>query len=234
MAFHTVQRPGLSGATIVSSCPSPPFRTGSRRRGKKGEARIEGDYLDWALRDFSGYIAADELYEGPFCVLSIVDNRCFKRILYEVLDHDPTHDDIRQFFKPFKMILERRGLRLFGITTDASPLYPKPISEVFGDVAHQICEFHVISELTKAVLRAVAKVRQVIRAQIPKVPRGRPSAGAVARRAREKDRRPLRTPLPLCPTSLDDGPDKTASTDQPWAKGAAHALRDHGRGLPSF
>jgi hypothetical protein len=183
-----VQRPGISGATIVSSCPSPPFRTGSRRRGKKGEARIEGDYLDWALRDFSGYIAADELYDGPFCVLSIVDNRCFKRTLYEVLDHDPTHDDIRQFFKRFKMILERRELRLFGITTDASPLYPKPISEVFDDVAHQICEFHVIAELTKAVLRAVAKVRRAIRAHIPKVPRGRPSAGAAARRARAKKR----------------------------------------------
>jgi hypothetical protein len=183
-----VQRPGISGATIVSSCPSPPFRTGSRRRGKKGEARIEGDYLDWALRDFSGYIAADELYDGPFCVLSIVDNRCFKRILYEVLDHDPTHDDIRPFFKRFKMILECRELRLFGITTDASPLYPKPISEVFGNVAHQICEFHVIAELTKAVLRAVAKVRKAIRAPIPKVPRGRPSAGAAARRARAKKR----------------------------------------------
>jgi hypothetical protein len=121
-------------------------------------------------------------------VLSIVDNRCFKRILYEVLDHDPTHDDIRQFFKRFKMILERRELRLFGITTDASPLYPKPIFEVFGNVAHQICEFHVIAELTKAVLRAVAKVRKAIRAPTPKVPRGRPSAHAAARRARAKKR----------------------------------------------
>ena len=36
-------------------------------------------------------IAADELYDGPFCVLSIVDNRTFKRLIYEVLDHDPTH-----------------------------------------------------------------------------------------------------------------------------------------------
>jgi hypothetical protein len=24
-------------------------------------------YLDWALGDFSGYIAIDELYDGPFC-----------------------------------------------------------------------------------------------------------------------------------------------------------------------
>jgi hypothetical protein len=27
-------------------------------------------------------------------VLSVVDNRQYKRLLYEVLDHDPNHDDI--------------------------------------------------------------------------------------------------------------------------------------------
>jgi hypothetical protein len=44
--------------------------------------------------------------------------------------------------------------------TDGFALYPEPISGVFGDVPHQLCEFHVIKELTKAVLRAVAKVRK--------------------------------------------------------------------------
>jgi hypothetical protein len=27
-------------------------------------------------------VAADELYDGPFCILSAVDNRRYKRILY--------------------------------------------------------------------------------------------------------------------------------------------------------
>src|SRR5713101_4194795 len=58
--------------------------------GKKAQARMEGDFLDWAVADFSGYVAADEWYDGPFCILSVVDNRCYKRLLYEVLDHDPT------------------------------------------------------------------------------------------------------------------------------------------------
>jgi len=56
---------------------------------------MEGDCLDWALADFSGYVAADELYDGPFCMLSAVDNRCDKRLLYDVVDPDPTHEDIR-------------------------------------------------------------------------------------------------------------------------------------------
>ena len=57
---------------------------------------MAGAYLNWALADFSGYLAADELYDGPFCVLSMVDNRRFKRLVYEVLDHDPTHTDIQR------------------------------------------------------------------------------------------------------------------------------------------
>jgi hypothetical protein len=131
--------------------------------------------LEKALCEFSGYIAADELYDGPFCVLVIVDNRTYKRLIYEVLDHDPTHDDIRCFFGRFKGLLDARGLKLHGITTDASALYPAPLKDVFGDVAHQICEFHVIAELTKCVLKAVAQVRRELKATMPKLGRGRPS-----------------------------------------------------------
>lgn len=127
------------------------------------------------MADFSGYIAADELYDGPFCILSIVDNHTFKRILYEVLDHDPNHDDMRAFFQRFREVLKARALSLAGITTDGSPLYPVPITDVFGEVPHQVCEFHVIAELTKAVLNAVAKVRKVLAATMPKLGRGRPS-----------------------------------------------------------
>ena len=44
---------------------------------------MDSEFLDWALADFSGYVAADELYDGPFCILSAVANRRYKRILYE-------------------------------------------------------------------------------------------------------------------------------------------------------
>jgi hypothetical protein len=139
------------------------------------------------LADFSGYIAADELYDGPFCVLSIVDNHTFRRLAYEVLDHDPNHEDIRRFFRRFKNILEARGLTLKGITTDASPLYPTPLAEIFGNVPHQICEFHTIAELTKAILRASAKIRKTLAAGLPKLGRGRPGK-ATRRMARRCER----------------------------------------------
>lgn len=145
-------------------------------------------YLDWALGDFSGYIAIDELYDGPFCVLSIVDNRTFKRLLYQVLDHDPDHEDITKFLQRFRMALRLRGLKLRGVTSDGSPLYPEPLQAVFGNVPHQICEFHIIKELTKAILRAVAKVRKKLAAGKPAAKRGRPATPQAKRAVRKRAR----------------------------------------------
>ena len=135
-----------------------------------------GAFLEWALEAFSGYAAVDELYEGPYCVLSAVDNRQFKRVLYEVLDHDPTHDDIEAFLGRLKTALDDRELELKGITTDGSPLYPEPIRKVFGDVRHQLCTFHVIKDLTKGILKAIAKERKRLGQSKPKLQRGRPSS----------------------------------------------------------
>jgi Transposase len=166
----------------------PRSRTGSRTGGEKAQRRIATDYLDWALSDFSGFIAADELYDGPFCILSIVDNRTFKRLAYQVLDHDPTHADIKTFFGRFQMALLARGLFLKGITTDGSSLYPEPIATVFGDVPHQLCTFHVLKEVTQAVLSAVAKLRKGLVSEAPKLGRGRPGSTAAKRAARRKKR----------------------------------------------
>jgi hypothetical protein len=168
--------------------PTPRSKTGSRPGGKKANRRIDTDYLDWALSDFSGYIAADELYDGPFCILSIVDNRTFKRLIYQVLDHDPTHKDIVAFFERFQTALKTHGLALAGITTDGSSLYPGPIATVFGQVPHQVCTFHVLKEVTKAVLGAVAKLRKDMAAGMPKLGRGRPASRAAKREARRKKR----------------------------------------------
>jgi hypothetical protein len=181
-ACPTASLPGISGAITEFSSPSPRFRTGSKRRGKKITAWVEADYLDWALSDFSGYVAADELYDGPFCVLSVVDSRRQRRLLYEVLDRDPEHEDIRCFLERLRKAVTAHGGVMRGITTDASPLYPQPIAQVFGQLPHQICEFHILKELTKAVLRAVASLRKRLAAQAPKLPRGRPKNTPEAKR----------------------------------------------------
>gem|GEM_PF-4690668 len=103
----------------------PRFKTGSRPGGNgpsnghlRALGRAEDGYLVWALQKFSGYIAADEVYEGgrsrghgPFCVLSVVDNHSFNRLFYEVLDHSPSQADVIAF--PKAMAAQRAGPSAF-------------------------------------------------------------------------------------------------------------------------
>jgi hypothetical protein len=128
------------------------------------------------------------LYDGPFCVLSAVDARRQRRLLYEVLDHDPTLAAIVWFLARLNDQIRARGHAVLGITTDASPLYPRPIALVLGDVPHQVCEFHILKELTKAVLRVLARLRKRLAAQAPTLPRGRPKDTPEGRRLHREAR----------------------------------------------
>ena len=149
---------------------------------------MDTDFLDWAFADFSGYGAVDELYDGPCCMLSAVDNRCDKRILYEVLDHDPNHDDIRAFLRRLQTALTARDLTLLGITTDGSALSPEPLAELFSGVPHQMCEFHIVADVVKAVRRAVASERKSLAAKPSTLPQGRRATKAAKAAVRKKKR----------------------------------------------
>jgi hypothetical protein len=91
-----------------------------------------------------------------------------------VLDHDPTRADVLVFLARLNDQIRARGHAVVGITTDASPLYPRPIALVLAGVAHQVCEFHIKKELTKAVLRVLAQLRKRLAEQKPTLARGRP------------------------------------------------------------
>src|SRR2546429_1456840 len=73
MACPTAQRVGTCGATTASLSPLRRSRSGSRLGEKKAQARMDTDFLDWAWADFSGSVAADEVYDGPCCMLSAVE-----------------------------------------------------------------------------------------------------------------------------------------------------------------
>jgi hypothetical protein len=182
---------GICGGTTASLSPGLRSRIGSRRLEKKSLAGIDTEYLDRVLETFSGYLAIDELYDGPFCVISVVDNRMYQRLAYRVLEKSPTKRDVRRFLREFAARLASRGCRVRGITTDGSSLYPQALAKVFPSVPHQVCEFHVLKEITRAILHTLARVRKQWQAEIPKQPRGRPSrSGAkAARRARRMQQR---------------------------------------------
>jgi hypothetical protein len=122
------------------------------------------------------------MYDGPFCVLSAVDGPHQRRLLYEVLDHDPTHKDIRRFLRRLKAAILARAGCMRGVTTDGSSLYPEPLAQVFPGIPHQVCEFHILKELVTVVLRVVARLRKRLAEEAPKLPRGRPPSDPESRR----------------------------------------------------
>jgi hypothetical protein len=69
---------------------------------------MDGAFLDWALETFAGDVA-DALYEGPSGVLAVVANRQDKRIRYDVLDHDPSHEEIPALLRRLKRAWDERG-----------------------------------------------------------------------------------------------------------------------------
>ena len=137
---------------------------------------------------FSGYVAAAALSDGPFCMLSAVDNRRSKRLLSDGWDHDPTHEDIRAFLGRLQTALVARGLTLCGVTTDGAALSPAPLRAVCGKVQQHICQFHSVAEVVQAVVGAVASARKALAAPQPKLRKGRPSTPAAKQAAGTKKR----------------------------------------------
>src|SRR5262249_44761391 len=153
-----IARPhGPCGAITARSSPTPRSRTGSRPGGKKAARRGETEDLDWAPSRVPGDLPAADVCDGPLLLHPLHRHRTCKRLTYQVLDHAPTHTDITACCRRFRAALDARGLAVAGITTDGSPLYPGPIAEVFGAIPHQVCTFHILREVTKAVLAAVAQ-----------------------------------------------------------------------------
>jgi hypothetical protein len=185
-----------------------------------------GAFLAWALDAFSGSVAVEERSEGPSGVLAAVDNRPYKRLLYEGLDHDPSHDDITPCLQRLKTALLERAWTLCGRTTDGSALSPEPIQEVFGDVPHPMCTFHVLKELRKGVWRAVAAERRRLAASQPKLKRGRPSSTDKAAR------RLARTSTRIPGTISDVFPERCFCVKRRLKPSERKRLRSLTRGLP--
>ena len=178
---------GTSGATTASLSPTPPSRTGSRRRGKKADARAETDLPGLGpgrLLRLPG--RSTRCTTAPSACSRAVDGPRQHRLLYEVLDHDPDprrHPPLS--LRDSRQQLAARG----GYRPRASPPMARPCTRgrwpsVSMACPHQVCEFHILKELTKAVLRVVARIAQTPVRRDPEVAsRAAPKDPAAQRKA---------------------------------------------------
>jgi hypothetical protein len=143
-----------------------PYIPGCLRRGKKIDLATQ--YEPWVLESFSDYLVIDEIYDGPYAIFYAVDPIAQKRIAFHIA-YEATEEEARKFFTYLKNL----GISVKGITTDGSPLYPSLIQEFFPEATHQICIFHILKDLNRLVLRALARFRKSL-PKGRKLKRGRP------------------------------------------------------------
>lgn len=118
-------------------------------------------------------------------------NRRYHRLACRVREHAPTEEDVRAFLTEFKAQRDKRHLKVRGVTTDASSLYPKVLKELWPGVPQQVCRFPILKESTKAVLKVLAKLRKEMKEKLPQFHRGPPTKEQhkLARRCQRRQQR---------------------------------------------
>ena len=106
--------------------------------------------------EFSGTLCVDEIHLGHRVVLLASDPISDNPIACALVSSNDAAHMLR-----FLRNLKNHGFSPKTVITDRSPLYPKTIAEVWPEAKHQLCVFHVMSEVNDHVLDAVREVRRV-------------------------------------------------------------------------
>lgn len=94
------------------------------------------------LSEFSGSLCVDEIHLGHRVVLLASDPVSDNPIACALVSKNDAAHMLR-----FLRNLKNHGFSPQTVISDRSPLYPKAIAEVWPDANHQLCVFHVISEV---------------------------------------------------------------------------------------
>jgi hypothetical protein len=136
------------------------------------------------LSEFSGSLCVDEIYLGHRVVLLASDPVSDNPIACALVSKNDAAHMLR-----FLRNLKNHGFSPQTVISDRSPLYPKAIAEVWPDASHQLCVFHVISEVNDHLLDAVGEVRRTLKPKRIKQGRGRPRKRNRARVKKLKEQR---------------------------------------------
>jgi transposase len=117
------------------------------------------DYQAWVVREFSGILCVDEVYQGRLALLLAVDPGApngDRLIGYQLVQGTVNTDVVQDFLERLKQI----GVQPEQVITDGSSLYPAVLAQVWPKAAHQLCLFHETRRITLAAMKAINKVRQ--------------------------------------------------------------------------
>lgn len=148
------------------------------------EAGNAVDFRGWqkaTAETFSGQMAVDEVYDGPWCMLKATDPLNDLELDCRIIEGAPTEKDIREFFADLK----GAGFTPSLVVTDGSRLYPNAIKDVWPEAVHQRCVFHFIKQVNEDLMKAFWKAYSAM-PKPPKRKRGRPKKRGRPRKDKEK------------------------------------------------
>ena len=147
--------------------------------------KFEGaEFRAKVLSEFSGTLCVDEIHLGRRVVLLATDPISDNPIACALVSKNDGAHMLR-----FLRNLKNHGFSPETVVSDRSSLYPKTIAEVWPKAKHQLCVFHVISDINDHVLDAVREVRRDIKPKRIKKGKGRPSKRMRARVKKLKEER---------------------------------------------
>lgn len=126
---------------------------------------FEQDYLPWVVAGFSGVLCVDEVYQNSLALILAVDPAApngDRLVGYQLVHGDVKQPDVESFLQR----LSRAGIHPDEVVTDASPLYPSVLRQVWPKAIHQLCLFHE----SRRVVDAAYQVIKEVQAGLPKSP----------------------------------------------------------------
>lgn len=132
------------------------------------QADVEA-FQDQAVREFSGQLAVDEVYDGQYGQLKATDPIAGREIEYELIEGPITDAHVVAFFERLKA----RGIYPEIVVTDGSRLYTNTIPLVWPQARHQRCVFHFVKQCNDDLGRAFWVAYRTM-PKPPKRKRGRP------------------------------------------------------------
>lgn len=142
------------------------------------------EFRQRVLAEFRGVLCIDEIHLGHRVLLLASDPISDNPVACALVSKNDTAHMIR-----FMRNLKNRGFSPHTVISDRSPLYPTSIQSVWPQASHQLCVFHVISEVNKLVLDTARQIRRELKPKQIKKGRGRPSRKQQAKTRQLKKQR---------------------------------------------